>query len=126
MAIWMDIGLHLLKAKRNKDFLLTHLMAILDKCPDWVSVVAFYSALHFMEAYLKKKYGLDFEHHEERHTFMSQTVPKRIFSSYYRLYDLGFTSRYKSTKDAPTIEEAESAVQFDLIDVENFVMETIQ
>lgn len=118
----MDVKLHLLKAERNKGFLFEYLMAILDKCPDWASIVAFYSALHFIEAFLKRKYGIDFERHEERHTFLSQNIPRRIFSAYYRLYDLGFTSRYKSTKDAPTIEEADSAIRFDLADVENFVM----
>jgi hypothetical protein len=121
----MDVRLHLLKAERNKAFLSEHLMSILDKCPDWASVVAFYSALHFMEAFLKKQYGIDFEHHEERHTFMSQNIPRRIFSAYYRLYDLGFAARYKSTSDAPDREEADSAIRFDLADVENFVMSAI-
>jgi hypothetical protein len=95
-------------------------MSILDKCPDWASVVAFYSALHFMEAFLKKQYNIDFEHHEERHTFLSYNIPRAVFSAYYRLYDLGFTSRYKSTNDAPTSEEADSAIRFDLKQVENF------
>ena len=121
----MNVNPHLLKAKRNKKFLLEHLMKILDNCPDWVSIVAFYSALHFIEAFLKKNYGLDFGHHEERHVFMSNNVPRKIFSAYYRLYDLGFNSRYKSIKDAPTCDEADSAVRFDLANVENFVMSRI-
>ena len=120
----MNVKPHLLKAERNKKFLLEYLTKILDKCPDWVTIVAFYSALHFVEAYLKKNHGLDFEQHEERHTFMSQYVPE-IFSAYYRLYDLGFSARYKSIKDAPTCDEADSAVRFDLIDVEKFVTSRI-
>jgi hypothetical protein len=121
----MDVKLHLLKAERNKRFIFEYLVSILDKCPDWASIVAFYSALHFMEAFLKKQYGTDFEHHEERHLFMSQNIPRAIFSAYYRLYDLGFTSRYKSTNDAPTYDEADSAIRFDLADVQNFVMSAI-
>lgn len=120
----MNVKSHLLKAERNKKFLFEQLVKILDKCPDWVSIVAFYSALHFVEAYLKRNHDLDFAGHEERHTFMSQYVGE-IFSVYYRLYDLGFKSRYKSIKDTPTCDEAESAVKFDLADVENFVMSRI-
>ena len=120
----MNVKPHLLKAERNKEFLSECLMKILDKCPEWVTIVAFYSALHFAEAFLKRNYGLDFEKHEERHTFMSQYVPE-IFSPYYRLYDLGFSARYKSIKDAPTCDEADSAVRYDLPDVEKFVMSRI-
>ena len=120
----MNVKAHLLKAERNKKFLLEYLMEILDKCPDWVTIVAFYSALHFVEAFLKRNHGLDFEHHEERHVFMSQYVPE-VFPAYYRLYDLGFNSRYKSIKDVPSCDEAESAVKYDLADVENFVTSRI-
>lgn len=120
----MNVKPHLLKAERNKQFLEAYLMKLLDKCPDWVSIVAFYSALHFVEAYIKKNQGLDFKQHEERHRFMSHHVSE-IFSVYYRLYDLGFSARYKSMKDAPTCDEANSAVQFDLVDVEKFVMSRI-
>jgi len=99
-------------------------MKIIKECPDWVSVVAFYTALHFVEAFLKKNHGLDFEHHEERHTFMSNYLPE-IFTVYYRLYDLGFSARYKSIDDAPTYDEADSAVKYDLADVEKFVKERL-
>jgi hypothetical protein len=99
-------------------------MGIADKCPDWVSVVAFYSALHFVEAYMKRRHGLDFKHHEERLSFMSINVPE-IFSVYQRLYDMGFDSRYRSLQDAPSCEEAKSVVKFELADVEKFVMERL-
>ena len=121
----MNIESHLLKAKWNKKFLHKILLPILDKCPDWCSIVAFYGALHFMEAFLKKNFGKDFEHHIERHRFMSRNVPTHIFSAYYRLYDLGFDARYKSEKDAPTRDEAGSAIQYDLTDVEDFVLSQI-
>jgi hypothetical protein len=121
----MDVRLHLLKAQRNKTFLSQHLVPILDKCADWASVVAFYTALHFMEAFLKKQHGIDFEHHEERHTFIRQNIPRAVFSAYYRLYDLGFASRYGSISDAPTSDEANSAIQFDLVEVEKFAMSVI-
>lgn len=121
----MNFKSHLLKAERNKTFLFEYLLKIVEKCPDWVSIVTFYCALHFIEAFLKKNHDLDFKNHEERHRFMSQNIPRKIFSAYYRLYDLGFDSRYKSVKDAPTCDEAKSAVKYDLADVENFVMSRI-
>lgn len=120
----MDFRLHLLKAERNKSFLSKFLMNIIKECPDWVSVVAFYTALHFVETLLKKKHGLDFEHHEERHRFMSENLPD-IFGAYYRLYDLGFNARYKSIADTPTSDEADSAVKFDLTEVEEYVKSRI-
>lgn len=120
----MDFKSHLLRAERNKDFLLKYLMKILGKCPDWVAIVAFYTALHFVEAFFKRKHNLDFKRHEERHTFMSEFYSD-IFSAYYRLYDLGFSSRYKSIKDMPTCDEAESAVQYDLAQVEEYVRSRI-
>jgi len=113
-----------LKAERNKNLLLNFLMKIIRECPDWVSVVAFYTALHFVEAFLQKNHGLDFEHHEERHTFMSNYLPE-IFNAYYHLYDLGFSARYKSINDAPTCDEADSAVKYDLADVERFIKERL-
>jgi len=120
----MDFKSHLLKAQRNKEILLKHLVKILGKCPDWVTIVAFYTALHFVEAFFKKNHGLNFDHHEERHSAMSYLMPE-IFPAYYRLYDLGFNSRYKSIKDMPTCDEAESAVRHELSQVEEFVRSRI-
>jgi hypothetical protein len=120
----MDFQLHLLKAERNKKFLFEFLLNAIEVCPDWASVLAFYSALHFMEAFLKKTHNLDFEHHEERHKFLSRVMPE-IFDAYYRLYDLGFTSRYKSIKDGPTRAETESAIEYELAEVEEYVKSRI-
>lgn len=120
----MNVTAHLLKAKRNKKILSKYLMQIIDKCPDWVAVVAFYTALHFVEAFLKRNHGINFKRHEERHTFMSEHV-REIYPAYYRLYDLGFKARYKSIKDAPNFDDADSAVKYDLADVEKFVIERL-
>lgn len=120
----MNFKSHILKAERNKEVLYKYLMKIVRSCPDWVTVVAFYSALHFVEALLKKNHGLDFEHHEERHKAMS-TLMREIFQAYYRLYDLSFSSRYKSVEDTPTLDEARSAVEYELDKIEEYVMSRI-
>lgn len=54
------------KAKRNKKFVLQKLIKIIDTYPDWVTVVAFYSALHFVDAHLLQHHGIQREHHEDR------------------------------------------------------------
>ena len=120
----MNFKPHFLKAEQNKEVLHKYLMKILSSCPDWVTVVAFYSALHFVEALLKKNHGLDFEHHEERHRAMS-VLMREIFPAYYRLYDLSFSSRYKSVEDAPTCDDAQSAVEHDFTHVEEYVKSRI-
>ncbi len=113
-----------MKAEKNKKFLYNSLLKIIEVCPDWASVVAFYSALHFVEAFLKKTHGLDFEYHEDRHKFISNHLPE-IWVAYYRLFDLGFNSRYKSINDSPTSDETMSAIKFDFAEVEKYVKERI-
>lgn len=120
----MNVKQHLLKAKHNQKILYEYLVKILEKCPDWVSVVAFYTALHLVEAFIRNEHNRNFAHHEERNQFISRCIPE-IFGSYYRLYDLGFNSRYLSIKDAPSCEDADSAVKFDLAEIEEFVMSRI-
>jgi len=110
---------HLEKAIRNKKILFDYLLNFVDTCPEWVTVVAFYSALHFVDAYFVKL-NLHFQHHEERNREVNDSLPD-IFSAYYRLYDLGLNSRYGSIKDNPTPEDAEDAVKYDLPKVVEFI-----
>lgn len=108
------------KAKRNRGFLNEELYGIVKRYPDWVTVVAFYSALHFVDAYLISKHGLQFEHHTERDRAVALLMGE-IYAAYHRLYDLSFRSRYMRVEDNPTPEEAESAVKFELPRVQEFV-----
>lgn len=114
---------HLEKAVRNRDILFKYLLNLIDRCPEWVTVVAFYSALHFVDAYFAKL-GLYYQNHEERNSEVSESLPE-IFSAYYRLYDLGFYSRYGSVKDNPTLGDANDAVQEDLPKVVNFIQDLV-
>jgi hypothetical protein len=120
----MDFRLHLLKAEKNEKFLSSFLMTVVEECPDWVSVVAFYTALHFVEAFLNKNHGLHFEYHEDRHSYMSNHLAE-IFNAYHHLYDLGYAARYESIKDSPTCDEATSAVKFELAEIREYVMSRI-
>jgi len=111
---------HLEKAERNKDFVINRLMALADKFPEWVSTVAFYSALHFVAAYLVKEHGLHFKDHEERNKAVVLHLGE-ITLEYERLYDLALNSRYGSIKDNPEPGEAEDAVRIELARIEDFV-----
>ena len=112
----------LAKARRNKLFISQHLAQIINSCPDWITVVAFYSALHFVDAHLLRHHGMQRENHEEREREVAIHMLE-IYPKYKRLFDLGFRSRYQRIEENPTIDEAESAIQYDLPEVENYVME---
>jgi hypothetical protein len=110
---------HLEKADRNKDFLSTSLLNFVDRYPDWVSVVAFYSALHYVEA-IFATHGLHYEHHEDRNRQVSLLL-QEIENEYLNLYDLGRNSRYGSIGDIPSEDEARQAANIDLSEIEEFV-----
>lgn len=115
---------HLEKANRNKSITINHLLDIVDNFPDWVSIAAFYSALHFVEA-LFATHGMHFDHHEERHTHVSDLMPD-ISSMYLRLYDLGFSSRYLSVRQIPNPSDARDLVNIELTELENYVREHLR
>jgi hypothetical protein len=94
-------------------------MNFIEEYPDWVSIVTFYSALHYVEALLAA-HGLHREHHEERNRDVSSLMPE-IESEYLNLYDLGKTSRYYSMSDMPTAVQVKDAVSIDLPKIEEFV-----
>lgn len=110
------------KANRNKSFVLQNLSKLIDKFPDWVTVVAFYSALHLVDAHLLKHHGIQREHHEEREKEVA-THLSEIYPAYKRLFDLSFRSRYLRVEDNPTPSEADSAIKYDLPEIEDYVMQ---
>lgn len=115
----MNTAQHIQKAERNQRFVTETLMSFLHNYPDWVSVVAFYSALHYVEAILAT-YNLHFEHHVERNRQVSLLL-QDIESEYLNLYDLARNARYGRIGDAPSEGDAEQAVNTDLPTIEEFV-----
>ena len=110
---------HLAKARRNRKSLVDDLLKLVGTCPEWVAVVAFYSALHFVDAYYAK-IGMHFQHHIERNREVADSLPD-IFESYYRLYDVSVNSRYGSIKDNPTEGEVKDLVEKELPVVTGFI-----
>jgi len=123
MGIKISPRAHLRKARRNGDFARSYL-DLADEFPDWVSTIAFYSALHFVDAYLAKEYGLHYQNHEERNIAVSNIHPlsQEISLEYLRLYELGLNSRYGSIEDNPEPGEARDAVNRELARIEEWVL----
>jgi uncharacterized protein (UPF0332 family) len=65
---------------------------------DWAVVAAFYAAVHYVNAYLWERYGVEPRTHAERARVVA-TDPnlKQIFVYYDHLSDLGFHARYTRT-----------------------------
>jgi hypothetical protein len=110
---------NLAKARRNRQLLCDYLLNLVSECPEWVAVVAFYSALHFVDAYYAKL-NIYFERHIDRNKEVSQSLPE-IYDSYYRLYDISVDSRYGCIKDNPTPDEAKDLVDNELPVVAQFI-----
>lgn len=96
------------------------MLQLIKEYPDWVSVVAFYTALHFVDAYLLLKHGLYHEHHVDRDKAVALYM-RNVYAEYHRLYDLSFRARYMRIEDNPSPEEADQAVLMELPRVEEFV-----
>ncbi|MGD0496149.1 MAG: hypothetical protein ABSB28_08930 [Candidatus Bathyarchaeia archaeon] len=110
---------NLAKARRNREILLNYLLKLVAQCPEWVAVVAFYSALHFVDAYYAKL-GIHFQRHVDRNKEVAESL-QDIFDVYYNLYDISVNSRYGCVKDNPTEEEANDLVNKDLPAVAKFI-----
>lgn len=115
----MNTAQHIQKAERNQRFVSESLMDFLGNYPDWVSVVAFYSALHYVEAILAT-HNLHYKHHEDRNRQVSLLL-QEIENQYLNLYDLAKNARYGRIGDAPSEDEAGQAVNTDLPAIEEFV-----
>ena len=101
---------HLALAERNRN-LARSLLG--DEQPlqaaEWAAVVAFYAALHFVNAYLWERYGREPAGHRERnHLVRTDPVLGRCQREYLRLADNAYHARYTvgfqiSRRDAQTL-----------------------
>jgi len=114
---------NLIKARRNRQIILNHLLKLVAECPEWIAVIAFYSALHFVDAYYAKM-NIYFQRHVDRNKEVSNSLPD-IFASYFKLYDISVNSRYGCVKDNPTVGEAENLVNEDLPVVADFIEDLV-
>lgn len=86
---------HLALANHNQD-LLDQLVPKVEEFPDWVATVAFYKALHVVEAVLAcgnpAQHGVD--HPKRERTLKSNHKYKNIYQNYRPLYAASLVARY--------------------------------
>lgn len=83
---------HISQAQHNELFL-----SSIEKTPDyldWKFIVLFYSALHYGDAFLAKKYRKHCKTHTDRKNTYSQINRKDLFLAYKNLEDFSRTARY--------------------------------
>ncbi len=92
---------HLAKAVRNEEFYEN----VLELNSDWAVVGLFYSAVHYIEAYLAKRLSIHSDNHEDRKNYVNQfSNLKPIYKEYSELQNLSWGIRYSSLN--PTRDKA--------------------
>jgi hypothetical protein len=86
---------HRLKAESNRRFLDT--ISCVDY-PEWVVVVAFYTAVHIVERLRAASGDGDSTSHEERLDYVQHVHPQ-IHTSYFQLQNASMLARYQSRSD---------------------------
>ena len=87
---------HFKKAESNKRFL----SKIDDEFCDWIAIVAFYAAVHFVEALLAKN-GMPSNSHRERNSSLRQNYPS-IWEHFQPLYNVSKWLRYTNCELSAT------------------------
>lgn len=106
---------HLTKARHNEEFLAGF---ELDSSLylDWYVVVLFYSALHYVDCYIRRSYNSTNMRHRERNKFISQEKNlKRVDSEYGALFGAAWNARYALTKFDKTQIEKQLRPRFEKV-----------
>ncbi len=112
---------HVEKADYNNKVLHKYFYKYHKKCPGWICVMAFYSALHYVDAYLLRRHGIRRIHHEERNADVSQLI-REIEEEYLRLYNYGNNARYDKMRNLPDEEDSEQAATKDLLKIQEYIL----
>lgn len=118
---FLSLAQHIEKGNYNHRVLHQHLMAHLETCPGWICVVAFYSALHYVDAYLLKKHGKRNANHENRNSDVSNFL-RDIEVEYMSLYNHGKATRYDKMRNLPEVGDANYAVEKDLERIREYLL----
>jgi len=121
---------HVDLAERNRDparaLLNPAIASNLQPSPyEWVAVIAFYAAMHYVSAYLWEKYREVIEEHPRRAARVrTDTLLRRCSPQYGRLSNAGWNARY-TRGFRMSRQDAERLVTIDLANVESVVMTTL-
>lgn len=118
---------HLRVARRNRD-LARALLAQSELAPEpweWVAVIVFYAAVHYVNAYLWERYHVDPANHGERTYGVRQdSAINSCQIEYDRLRDQGFRARYDERLGV-SYQEARELLEIDFRAVEAAVMRAL-
>jgi len=87
---------HRNKAERNRNFL--NSISLTDY-PEWVTVAAFYTAVHLVERLRAAASDGDSTSHEDRLNYVQHFMPSEFHSAYHILQNVSMLARYQSTAD---------------------------
>ena len=86
---------HLKKAEGNEAFAATISIGTQAEI-EWTLIVLFYAAVHYVEAYLEKHWGMHLRSHTTRdNTIGRDSNLRKIWSPYSHLKYYGYNSRYE-------------------------------
>jgi hypothetical protein len=117
---------HLDTAERNRDLARSLLVASSSlRLPvppyEWAAVIAFYAAVHYVNAYLWERYRIAPRDHADRnHHVRTDPILRRCLQAYNRLRDEGYRSRYHRSHRL-NARQAAGLVNVDLVNVESVV-----
>jgi hypothetical protein len=118
---------HLDLAERNRDLVRALLDPVvagsLRPSPyEWITVIAFYSAVRYVSAYLWERHREVIEEHPTRwRRVRTEGLLRRCRAQYGRLQNAGWNARYTRGFQVSR-QDAERLVNFDLANVESVVM----
>lgn len=83
---------HLRKAEHNNQLLNTFNFKR-TRYPDWLVVIIFYTALHYVDAYLATRGFVKISDHKERNRLVEKYLPS-VIEEWWLLYDQSQAARY--------------------------------
>jgi len=92
--------IHLRQLRHNLDFLRSFYSPA-TPYPDWAATVAFYVAVHAVEAWLARR-GIHSHSHQERTIHLRAFLPQ-LWRSYRRLETASRLARYEGIRPSPTL-----------------------
>ena len=93
-------GVHLRQLRHNLDFL-RFLSVSATPYPDWMATVAFYAAVHAIEAWLARR-GIHSHSHHERNIHLRNFLP-HLWQHYRRLEVASRLARYEGVHPSETL-----------------------
>ena len=93
--------------------------SLLPDSPSWAVVVAFYSALHWIDAYLASAQSIHPKSHTERELCVRRTELRQVYDSYRLLNDRSRDARYDLR--VFSADEARSLISIELSRIRAYV-----